>query len=192
MIVGSSGCLKQVGSFIRFFRLCTSQNVGGVSSLSAQLKYPTSIIFSYCDDSESIYFSISSRQLDIAVLCGLQRETISFFLLRRLISNKKHSLFPELNFELKSFDGSPSLMKRISLPPFRSLSNLYGLEYHSMLNAACAKDEPSFVSDSINISILSLNNGTKSSNLFHKELKQLSLKMRVLKFCQDQKLKQIH
>ena len=108
-----------------------------------------------------------------------ERETISHFLLCRLISTKKHSLFPELNFELKSFDGSPFLMKRISPPPFRSLSNLDGLEYPSILNYACGnsilncaseKDESSFVSDSINISILSLTNGTKDSNLFRKEL----------------------
>ena len=70
-------------------------------------------------------------------------------------------------------------MKRISPPPFRSLSNLDGLEYPSILNYACGnsilncaseKDESSFVSDSINISILSLTNGTKNSNLFRNEL----------------------
>ena len=37
--------------------------------------------------------------LDIFVLCRLYRESISHFLLRRLISTKKYSLSPELNFE---------------------------------------------------------------------------------------------
>ena len=61
-------------------------------------------------------------------------------------------------------------MKRISLPPFRSLFNLYGLKYPSILNCPCGKDEASFVSDSINISMLSLTSSTKNSNLFRKEL----------------------
>ena len=100
----------------------------------------------------------------------IDRETISHFLLRRLISTKKYSLFAELNFELKSFDGNPTLMKRISSTTFRSLSNLYGLVKPSILNCACGKDESSFVSNRINISILSLTNDTKNSSLFHKEL----------------------
>ena len=100
----------------------------------------------------------------------LYKDTVSHFLLRRLISTKNYSLCPELNFELKSFAGSPSLMKRISPPSFRHLSNLYGLEYPSILNCACGKDECSFVSDRINILLLSLTNGTKNSNLFRKEL----------------------
>ena len=37
--------------------------------------------------------------LDIFVLCRLYRESISHFLLRRLISTEKYSLSPELNFE---------------------------------------------------------------------------------------------
>ena len=127
-------------------------------------------MFSYCDGSESISFSISLRLLDIVVLCGLQRETISHFLFRRLISTKKYFLLLELNYELQSFNGSSSLIKRISPPPFRSLSNLHGLEYPSMLNYACGKDQSSFVSDSINISILCLTNNTKNSNVFRKKL----------------------
>ena len=61
-------------------------------------------------------------------------------------------------------------MKRISPSPFQSLSNLYSLEYPSILNCTCGKDESSFVSDSINMSILSLTNHTKNSNLFFKTL----------------------
>ena len=49
-----SGFLKQVYSFIKFFRLWTSQNVDRVSSWSSQLKSPKSLMFSYCDDSKSI------------------------------------------------------------------------------------------------------------------------------------------
>ena len=70
-------------------------------------------------------------------------------------------MFPELNFEFKSFDGSPSLMKRISSSPFRSMSNLCDLDYPSILTCACEKDESSFVSDIINITILSFTNGNK-------------------------------
>ena len=51
-----------------------------------------------------------------------------------------------------------------------TINNLYVLEYPSILNCACGKNESSFVSDSINISILSLTNGTKNSNLFRNEL----------------------
>ena len=61
-------------------------------------------------------------------------------------------------------------MKTISPPPFQSPSTLYGLEYPSILNCACGKDECSFVSDRINIPLLSLTNGTKNSNLFRKEV----------------------
>ena len=103
--------------------------------------------------------------------------------MRRLISTKKYSLFPELNFELKSFDGSASLKKRLSPPPFRSLSNLYGFEYPSILNCTCGKDESSFVSDSINISILSLTNGTKNLKLFRKELTLRWLMISLSGFC---------
>ena len=84
---------------------------------------------------------------------------------------------------LKSFDGSPSLMKTISPPPFQSPSTLYGLEYPSILNYACGKDESSFVSDSINISILPLTNGTKNTNLFRKELTLRWLIISLLGFC---------
>ena len=72
---------------------------------------------------------------------------------------------------------------RISPPPFRSLSNLYGLEYLSMLNCTCWKDESSFVSDSINISMLSLTNVTKDSNLFCKELTLRWLIISLSGFC---------
>ena len=116
------------------------------------------------------------------------------------------ALFTELNFEIESFVGSPFLLKRISPPSFRSLANLYGLEYPSILNCACGKDESSFISESVNISIFSLTDGTKDSNLFRKELtlrwlvisllgfyflrsldlhKQLSLKIILTKFFQD-------
>ena len=59
MIVGFSEFLKQVGCFMRFFRLCTSPNVDIVSSLTSQLKFHRIIIISYCGGSESISFSMS-------------------------------------------------------------------------------------------------------------------------------------
>ena len=74
-------------------------------------------------------------------------------------------------------------MTRISPPPFRSLTNLYGLEYPSMLNCTCWKNESSFVSDSINISILSLTNVTKNSNLLCKELTLRWLIINLSGFC---------
>ena len=54
-----SGFLKQVGFFIRLFTLRTSENFDRVSSLSSQLKFLRNIIFSHCDDSESISLFIS-------------------------------------------------------------------------------------------------------------------------------------
>ena len=74
-------------------------------------------------------------------------------------------------------------MKTISPPPFQSPSTLYGLEYPSILNCACGKDESSFVSDSINISILPLTNGTKNTNLFRKELTLRWLIISLWAFC---------
>ena len=142
MIVGFSKFLKQVSSLKRFFGLCTSQNVDRVSSLNSQLKSPKGIMFSNCDDYFFLYIFKIARFSSFAWV--IEREISSHFLLRRLISTKRYFLFSELNFELNSFDGSPSLMTRISPPPFRSLTNLYGLEYPSMLNCTCWKNESRF------------------------------------------------
>ena len=54
MVLGISGFLKQIVSFIRCSRLLTWQNVDIDSSIGLELKSPRSAIFSYCDACESI------------------------------------------------------------------------------------------------------------------------------------------
>lgn len=54
MAVYISGFLKQIPSFIRCFRLSTWKNVDIDSSIGLEFKRSRSVIFSYCDASESI------------------------------------------------------------------------------------------------------------------------------------------
>lgn len=65
---GFSGTLKQADSLIRSSRLCNWQNFDIDSLIDSELKPPRSQIFSYCEDSESVYLLFLFRDLDMKIL----------------------------------------------------------------------------------------------------------------------------
>ena len=154
---------------IKLWRWYVPQKFSIADSVISELKSTAIRTLPYIFICVSNIFPRILRWFEIRFLWGLYEQHNRTFFLRKFNYTKILSKFFK-GVMLIIFVDISSQIKRRKPPPWELLSHLNGRAYPSILNCACGKEESSFVSETIKMSMLSFTILDNISNLFLIEL----------------------